>query len=132
MDIIKDFKISCYPSGKESVELALCFDSGSPYTFIKRTSALKVGRLSELVEPALFGGLGDGSFQSKESIHLYIKLLEFWCRHWTYIVKDDILEKHYNILVGHDFMQRYGIKLFPQQGDIEIDEARLELAQRIR
>jgi hypothetical protein len=29
-------------------------------------------------------------------------------------------------------MQIYGIKLLPQEGDIEIDKVRLRLAQRIR
>jgi hypothetical protein len=132
MDILKNFKVSCYPSGKEPVELVLYFDSGSPYTFIKQSSALKVGRLSELVEPASFSGLGGGDFQSKESIHLYVNLLEFWCRHWTYVVEDDLLGKCYDVLTGHDFMQRYGIKLLPRQGDIEIDEVILDLAQRVR
>ncbi|MFQ6042517.1 MAG: hypothetical protein ACE5PV_16810 [Candidatus Poribacteria bacterium] len=45
MDILKEFKVSYYPSGKEALELVLCFDSGPPYTFIKRTSALRVGKL---------------------------------------------------------------------------------------
>jgi len=89
MDILKEFEVSYYPSGKEAVELVLCFDSGSPYTFIKRASALRVGRLIELVEPAPFGGLGGGIFQSKESIHLYVRLLEFWCRQWAYVVEDN-------------------------------------------
>jgi len=132
MDILKEFEVSYYPSGKEAVELVLCFDSGSPYTFIKRASALRVGRLIELVEPAPFGGLGGGIFQSKESIHIYVRLLEFWCRQWAYVVEDNILERGYDILAGHDFMQRYGIKLLPHQGDIEIDEVRLRLAQRVR
>ena len=132
MDIIKNFKISCYPSGKEPVELALYFDSGSFYTFIKKSSALRVGRLFELVEPKTFGGLGDGSFSSGEIILLHIKLLEFWCSQLAYVVEDNILEEDYDALTGHGFMQGYGIKLLPQQGDIEIDEARLRLAQRVR
>jgi hypothetical protein len=132
MDILRKFEVSYYPSGKEAIELVLCFDSGSFHTFIKRSSALKVGKLFELVEPAPFGGLGGGIFQSKEGIHLYIRLLEFWCRQWAYVVEDDILERDYDILAGHGFMQGYGIRLLPDIGDIEIDEVRLRLAQRIR
>ena len=71
-------------------------------------------------------------FQSKEIIHLYVKVLRFWCRQVAYVVEDEVLERNYDMLVGHDFMQRYGIKLLPDRGDIEIDEVRLELAQRIR
>lgn len=132
MDIIKNFEVSCYPSGRELVELALYFDSGSPYTFIKRSSALKVGKLLELVEPKPFGGLGDGSFISREIILLHIKLLEFWCSQLAYVVEYNVLEEDYDILTGHDFMQSYGIKLLPQQGDIEIDKGRLRMAQKIR
>lgn len=132
MDILKGFEVSYYPSGKEVVGLVLCFDSGSFHTFIKRSSALKVGKLFELVEPAPFGGLGGGEFYSKEIIHLYVKLLEFWCRQLAYVVEDDLLERDYDILAGHGFMQGYGIKLLPDKGDIEIDEARLSMAQRIR
>jgi len=132
MDIIKKFEISQYPTGEEAVELVLCFDNGSPYTFIKKSSALKVGELTRLIRPEQFGGLGGGDFYSEESIHLHIKLLQFWCRHWAYVVEDNILEGSYDILVGHDFMQCYGIKLLPHEGEIEIDELRLKLAQRVR
>lgn len=132
MDILKRFEVSRYSSGREAVELVFCFDNGLPYTFIKRSSALRVGKLFELAEPAPFGGLGGGEFQCEEIIHLYVKLLEFWCRQVAYVVEDNILEKHYDLLAGHDFMQLYGIKLLPHKGDIEIDEVRLSLAQRIR
>jgi hypothetical protein len=114
------------------VKLVFCFDNGSPFTFIKRSSALKVGRAFELVEPAPFSGLGGGEFQSKEIIRFYVKLFEFWCRQVAYVVEDKILEEDYDILAGHDFMQIYGIKLLPQEGDIEIDKVRLRLARRIR
>jgi len=132
MDILKEFEVSYFPSGKEAIKLVFYFDNGSPFTFIKRSSALKVGSLFKLVEPASFGGLGGGGFQSKEIIYLYVKLLEFWCRQVAHVVEDDVLEEDYDILVGHDFMQTYGIKLLPYQGDIEIDKGRLRLAQRVR
>lgn len=63
---------------------------------------------------------------------MHIKLLDFWCRQVAYVVEDNILEEDYDILAGHDFMQGYGIKLLPDKGDIEIDEVRLRLAQRVR
>jgi hypothetical protein len=132
MDILKRFEVSYYPSGKDAVELVLCFDSGSPYTFIKCSSALSVGRPIVLVASEPFGGLGGGNFGSKEVMLLHAKVLEFWCRQWAYVVEDNILETGYDILVGHDFMQLYGIKLIPHNGDIEIDDVRLRLSQRVR
>lgn len=132
MDTLKGFEVSYYPSGKETVELILCFDNGSPYTFIKKSSALKVGRLVELVELESFGGLGGGNFHSKEIMLLHIKVLEFWRRQLAYVVEDTVLERNYDILAGQGFMQSYGITLPPHKVDIEIDEARLSLAQRVR
>ena len=132
MDILKKFKVSYYPSGKEAVELILYFDSGSFDTFVKRGSALRLGKLIELMEPESFTGLSGGDFCSKEIMLLHINLLEFWCRQLAYVVEDKVLEGDYDILAGHGFMQGYGIKLLPQQGDIEIDEARLRLAQKVR
>jgi hypothetical protein len=132
MDILKEFEVSYYPSGREAVKLVLCFDSGSPYTFIKTSSALKVGKLIELPEGKPFGGLGGGGFSSKEITLLHIKVINFWCSQLAYVVEDDVLERSYDGLAGHDFMQLYGIKLLPHKGDTEIDEERLRLAQRIR
>ncbi|MDZ7260949.1 MAG: hypothetical protein ONB05_02360 [candidate division KSB1 bacterium] len=132
MDILKKFEISYFPSGKEARELIVCFDNGSPYTFIKKSSAGKVGKLIELAESEVFVGLGDGTFQSSEIILLHVKLLEFWCRQLAYVVEDNVLERGYDILAGHDFMQLYGIKLLPHKGEIEIDEERLSLAQKVR
>ena len=132
MDILKKFEISYFPSGKEAIGLVLCFDSGSPYTFIRKSSAVGLGRLIELAEPEVFGGLGGGNFHSKEIVLLHVKLLEFWCRQFAYVVEDNVLEKRYDILAGHDFMQSYGIQLLPHKGEIGIDEDRLILAQTIR
>lgn len=132
MDILKRFEVSYYPSGKEAVELVLCFDNGSPYTLLRRSSALKVGKLIALPEPKPFGGLGGGNFCSKEIMLLHIRLHEFWCSQLAYVVEDDVLERRYDVLAGHDFMQLYGINLLPHKGDIEIDEDRLSMAQRIR
>ena len=44
MDILKWLEVSYYPSGREAIKLALYFDIGELYTFIKRSSALKVGK----------------------------------------------------------------------------------------
>jgi hypothetical protein len=132
MDILKKFEVSYYPSGKNAVKMVLCFDSGSPFTFIKRSSGLKIGKSFKLVEPRPFYGLGGGKFKSKEIIYLYIKVLKFWCSQVAHIVEDEILDENYDILIGHDFMQLYGINLVPHKGDIEIDEERLKLAQKIK
>lgn len=132
MDILKRLWASSYPSGREAVELTIYFDSGSPYTFMHRVSALKVGNLMKLPEPKVFSGLGGGNFQSSQILLLHIKLLNFWCSQLVYVVDDEVLEASYDVLTGHGFMQLYGIKLLPEKGDIEIDKQRLILSQKVR
>lgn len=132
MDILKDLLASVYPSGKEAVKLTFYFDSGSPYTFIHKSSGLRLGNLIPLPEPEVFSGLGGGSFRSSEILLVHVKLLDFWCRQIAYVIDQDILEPTYDILAGHDFMQLYGIKLHPEKGDIEIDRRRVSLSQKIR
>ena len=132
MDVFKRLEVSLYPSGEKAIGLMFCFDNGSPFTFIKKSAAKSLGEPLRIPQPKLFHGLGGGSFQTAEIMLLHVKLLEFWCSQLAYVAEDNILEKGYDILAGHDFMQLYGVKLLPRKGDIEIDEVRLSLAQRIR
>jgi hypothetical protein len=132
MDILKDLPISAYPSGKKSVKLTFYFDSSSPYTFIHKNAGERVGNLILLPEPEVFSRLGNVSFQSSEILLMHIKLLNFWCRQIAYVVDQDVLEPTYDILAGHDFMQLYGITLYPEKGDVEIDPRRVSLSQKVR
>jgi hypothetical protein len=132
MDILKDLLVSAHPSGKEAVKLTFYFDSGSPHTFIHKSAGERLGNLISLPEPEVFSGLGNGSFRSSQILLMHVKLLDFWCRQIAYVVDQGILEPTYDILVGHDFMQLYGIRLHPEKGDIEIDQRRVSLSQKVR
>jgi hypothetical protein len=120
------------PSGKEAVKLTFYFDSGSPYTFIHKSAGERLGNLIPLPEAEVFTGLGNGSFKSSQILLLHVKLLDFWCRQIAYVVNEGILEPTYDILAGHDFMQLYGLKLYPEKGEIEIDQRRISLSQKVR
>ena len=132
MDVIKEMEVSLYCDGKSSKKMRLYFDSGSPYTFIKKSSAEAIGGIFKLPSEERFVGLGGGGFISAEAQHLHIKVLNVWCAHFVYVIDDAIFKDEYDMLVGHDFMQKYGIKVVPHTGDIEIDEVRLKLSQTVR
>lgn len=109
-DVIRSFRVRS-GKGERSKSLRLYFDTGSPFTFIKRAACTGFGNLFELTEPEDFGGLGHGSFCARALVHLEVRLLDFWCRHTAYVVDYDVLQGHYDILVGHDFIQRFDISV---------------------
>ena len=132
MDIIKEFEVSAYPSGKDSKKVNIYFDSGAQYTFIKEETALKLGPTMKLPELVEFSGLGGGNFISDSIMFLNILLEEYWCKWLVYVVNSALFGPDYDILAGHDFMQEYGIELIPEKGIIKIDKTRLRLAQQVR
>ncbi len=127
-DIIKNFEVRSINSKK----LNLYFDAGSSLTFIKHTVAKELGGLLALPRKIKLKGLGEGEFEVTHLMNLEIKLLDVWCMHPVYVVEDWVLDKDYDILVGHDFMQRFEIKLDPLHREIIIDKNALLRAQRIK
>ena len=128
-DIIKNFPVQSI--AEIEVKLRVYFDSGSPFTFIKKQASM------ELQSPVLqlkreFGGMGDGKFHASGLMEIVVKLLDIWCPQTAYVVEDETLDEGYEILAGHDFTQRYDIKLDSQKRDIIVDKAALIRAQKIR
>lgn len=130
-NVIKKLNVRSYETEKDK-SLFLYFDSGSPYTFIKKSIALQFKEVLKLKVPKKFDGLGNGSFEGTHIMHLEIKLLEFWCSHYAYVVSDEILEEDEDLLVGHDFMQKFDIKLDLKKKDIILNKASLKRAQVVR
>ncbi len=44
-------------------------------------------------------------------MHVEVKLLEFWGAHYCYVIADSILKEDEDVLVGHDFMQKFDVRL---------------------
>jgi hypothetical protein len=130
-DIIQLFRVRSRPRGA-GVPLRLYFDTGSPYTFVKQRVAGRLGNVARLEAPAPFGGLGNGRFQAKGVASLYICFLGVWCPHLAYVVPDAVLEPDYDILVGHDLMQRLNIRPLPREHRVLLDRASLRLSLRVR
>ncbi|MFQ6056424.1 MAG: aspartyl protease family protein [Methanosarcinales archaeon] len=127
-DIIKLIKVK----SERDVDLNLYFDSGSPFTFVGIEAANRLGGMHKLSTPVPFSGIGDRQFSATHIIHIEVKLLDIWCKHLAYVVPDEVIGSENDILIGHDFMQRYDIMLDPKARDIILDRTALLRAQMIR
>jgi len=116
---------------ESEVMLNLYFDSGSPSTFIKLSAAAKLGNVFKLRNPLSFSATGEREFQATHIIHLEVRLLDIWCKHLAYVVPDKTLAPEEDILVGHDFMQRYRIGLNLEAEEIVLDRNALLRAQKV-
>lgn len=130
-DIIKNYFAKSTEKEKER-RLKFLYDNGSPWTFVKRNVALKMRAVSELPEPYPFYGFGDGRFFGTHILQLQIKLKGLWVPHLCYVVSDEVLDKEYDVLVGHDFMQRYDVGVYPKKKKVIISKDALRRGMRIK
>lgn len=130
-DVIKILPVRSY-KGERPRKLSLYFDSGSPYTLVKKSVAGKFKDVFNLSMPKDFYGLGNGNFYAPMVMMMEVNLIGYWCKQTGYVVQDDVLENIYDALVGHDFMQNYNVKLDMRRRDIILDKGSLRLAQKIR
>lgn len=116
--------------GRKTTRLNAYFDNGSPHTFICEDVAEKVGQVWELSEPKRFHGMGNGKFLSRKAILLDIMLRGYPCYQMAFVVSRSVIDD--DLLIGHDFMQKYNIGLDPKRRKIVLDTMSLKRAQKIR
>lgn len=129
-EVIERIKVKSLIEKEE--KLNVYFDSGSPYTFISKRTAKILGGTSKLPRPYEFKGLGNGKFASNLVIHIEFNLLGIWCSHIVYVVDNEITGEESDVLCGHDFMQKYDIKLDTKKKRIILNKASLKRAQVVR
>lgn len=130
-DVIKVFPTRSY-TGESARSLRLYFDTGSPYTFIKESAVRGFRGVLRLPRPREFGGLGNDVFRAAKLMNLEVKLMGFWCPHYAYVVDDSVLTKAEDLLVGHDFMQKFSVNIASKQKDVILDRIALQRAQIVR
>lgn len=130
-DVIRTFPVRTY-EGEKPRRLKLYFDTGSPKTFIKKSACRGLKDIFTLSKPMAFGGLGNGRFLAAQVANLEVRMLGIWCRHAAYVVPDEVLEKRYDLLVGHDFMQNFDVAIAPKKRDLVLDRGALKMAQTVR
>lgn len=129
--IAKRFPVRSY-EGDRVKRLRLYFDTGSPYTFVKRSACRGFAEVFKLAKSRSFGGLGNGKFHVSHIMSLEVRLLNIWCRHYAYVVDDQVLEEGEDLLVGHDFMQKFNVRLDWEREDVLLNRASLKRAQKVR
>ncbi len=130
-DILKTYRVRS-AKGERPRKLRLYFDSGSPFTFVKRSACRGLANVLGLRIPQRFGGLGNGSFMATHVVNLEVELLGIWCRHLSFVVPDSVLTEDEDGLVGHDFMQQFDIHLALKRRDVVLNKAALKRAQVVR
>ena len=83
-----------------------------------------------LPEPKRFGGLGNGSFAAHAIVLIEVMLRGYWCTHVAFVVDRETIDD--DLLVGHDFMQKFGIRLDPKRHSMTVDVQSVKHAQKIR
>ena len=130
-DVIRPFQVRS--SRRERPRrLRLYFDSGSPYAFIKRSACRGFNAVMRLPFPEPFDGLGSGRFQAREFLHFEARLMGIWCRHAAYVVEDAILTEDEDMLVGHDFTQKFDVSLNSRKRDVILNKVSLRRAEIVR
>lgn len=130
-DIIQSFQVRAGRRGKGR-PVKLYFDTGSPFTFMRESTASALGKPMLLPEPRPFGGLGNGHFAASAIIDLDIRFLGIWCACLAYVLPDDVMGTRYEMLVGHDLMQRLNIAAIPKTHRVKLNKASLELSLTVR
>ena len=130
-DVIKPFSVRS-SSCDRARKLKLYFDSGSPYTFIKSSSTRGFKAVWSLPKPLDFGGMGDGVFEAQRMMHLEVCMLRIWVRHSAYVVADSVLDDDEDLLVGHDFMQKFDVKIDSRRRDVILNRGALRRSQKVR
>lgn len=130
-DIILRHPVRSSPRERPRI-LRVFWDTGALRTLVKASIAGSMKSRAPLPEPVIFHGLGNGGFPADAIVHLYVRLMNQWCPHPAYVVADSVLDDTYNILMGHDFMQGYDVRLRPKTRSIHVDRSALKMAMRVR
>ena len=99
------------------------WDNGSSESFIRRDLAEKVATISKLRTPKEFE-MGKGTLVVKESTPIVDVEVEGYNLFWHFLVFPDLSEE---LVIGADFLQRWKIKLDPENENIIINPKALKL-----
>ncbi|MHC1611395.1 MAG: retropepsin-like aspartic protease [Candidatus Methanospirareceae archaeon] len=109
--------------GKGEGEFQALWDNGSSESFIRRDLAEGVGTILRLDAPREFE-MGRGSLSVSESTGVLSVEVEGFNLFWHFLVVPNLSEE---LIIGADFLQRWKIKLDPENEKIIIDPKALKL-----
>jgi len=104
-------------------EFRALWDNGSSESFARRDLAEKVGTILKLSAPREFE-MGKGTLLVAQSTGVLDIEVEGYNLFWHFLVVSDLSEE---LIIGADFLQRWKIKLDPENERIIIDPKALKL-----
>ena len=119
--IIKNTAIT---GDKGSINVQALFDTGAGASFLRKDIAEKIGTV--IITPTVLDfslADGKGSLQVNEAVYLDVEVADLTL-FFTFMVTDELGEE---MIIGADMMQRWKIRLDPEQEDISIDPRALRL-----
>ena len=99
------------------------WDNGSSESFIRKDIAEKIGTISKLSTPRQFE-MGKGTLLVEESTSIIDIEIEGYSLFWHFLVVSELSEE---VIIGADFLQRWKVKLDPENERIIIDPKALKL-----
>lgn len=99
------------------------WDNGSSESFIRKNLAEKVGTVLNLSAPREFE-MGKGVLLVEESTGIMDVKVEGYNLFWHFLVVPELSEE---LIIGADFLQRWKIKLDPENERIIVDPKALKL-----
>ena len=95
----------------------------STLTLVRRSSACSFRGLQPLTDGPPPGRRNPRRIFPVAILPMEVKLLDRWFRQEAYVVDDVHLGGDYDLLVGSDFLQAFGIRFLPDGNDLVIDPA---------
>lgn len=95
-----------------------CFDTGSGASFLRRGVAERVATAAPTPSPRVFATAdGERRLEAREVVQLDVTIKGVTVP-WTFYVVDRLSD---DMIIGHDMMQRWKIKVDPESEDVDID-----------
>lgn len=127
-DVIVTLRVKS-STGSRARALPLYFDSGASTTLVREDTARRLGNVLSLREPTVFRGLGNGRFRSSKAVQILVRIQGVWCAYLAYVVPQAAMDEA--VIIGHDFMQKFNIRLDPRGRKILADRRDLKRGQRV-
>ena len=119
--IIKNYTVT---GDKDSATVQALLDTGAGASFLRRDIAERVGTIAPIAQPQRFT-MADGkeALTVDETVNLNVTM-EGVSLFFTFLVIEELGEE---MIIGADMMQRWKIRLDPEQEAVSIDPLALRL-----
>lgn len=113
--ILKTYTVTGITPGGDSAQVQALFDTGADVSLVRRDIAESLAELTTMRYPQRLGMAdGAGVLLTRQKVDLYVYIDDLPLMN-PFLVADNLGEE---MIIGADMMQRWKIKLDPEQEDI--------------